>query len=75
MLLTDQSTTATRESDVVWGAAEIGREINRSQRQTFYLLERGLIPARKVGDIWQSTRAELRAAMRGEASPAKGEAA
>jgi len=51
-----------RQSDdiqAVWGASEIGRIINAPLRRTFYLLERGLLPARKVGGVWQSTRGEL----------------
>lgn len=45
---------------LVWGAAAIGKEINASPRQTFYLLQKGLIPARKVGDQWVASREELR---------------
>jgi len=63
-MYSDQN-SPTSESDVVWGAANIGRVINRPPRQTFYLLEKGLLPARKIGDAWVSTRTELRAAMRG----------
>lgn len=59
-------------SDVVWGAANIGREINVSPRRAFYLLERRLIPGRKIGDTWQSTRSELRAAMLGDAARTTG---
>ncbi len=33
--------------EAVWGAAEIGKVINAPLRRTFYLLERGLLPARK----------------------------
>lgn len=47
--------------DLVWGAAEIGKEINRKPRQTFYMLESGLLPARKVGNQWVAERGKLRA--------------
>jgi hypothetical protein len=43
----------------VWGAAEIGRIIGRTERQCFHLLERGLLPARLVGRRWVSTREKL----------------
>jgi hypothetical protein len=37
-------------TEVIWGAEEIGRVINRTPRQTFWLLEQGLVPgARKWG--------------------------
>jgi hypothetical protein len=45
--------------DPVWGAAAIGRVIGRSERQAFYLLERKLVDATKVGNAWVSTRRRL----------------
>jgi len=39
----------------IWGAASIGRCINRDPRQTYYLLETGKIDATKVGTQWTST--------------------
>jgi hypothetical protein len=45
--------------DVLWGAAVIGRVIDRTERQTFYLLETGAIPARKVNGRWCATRRAL----------------
>lgn len=57
------STTNTPEDtdlDLVWGAAAIGRVIGRNTRQTFYLLETGAIPARKVKDKWVSNRPALK---------------
>ena len=50
----------TEQIEAVWGAVEIGNVIGTPLRKTFYLLERGLVPARKVGGVWQSTRGELR---------------
>lgn len=47
--------------DLVWGAAEIGKEIKRKPRQTFHMLEKGLLPARKVGNQWVAERGKLRA--------------
>lgn len=47
----------------LWGAAEIAKVINLSRDKTYYLLEKELIPAKKVGAIWVSTRRQLRAAL------------
>jgi hypothetical protein len=42
-------TVSDKGLGIVWGAREIGREINRTERQTHYLLEQGVIKAaRKV---------------------------
>ena len=46
--------------NLVWGAELIGAELNISPRTAFYLLERGEIPARKVGRRWCTTRGALR---------------
>lgn len=43
----------------VWGAEKIGEILGTSVRKTFYLLEKGLVPARKVGGSWMSTEGEL----------------
>jgi hypothetical protein len=45
----------------VWGAAAIGRLINKNPRQTHHLLARGLIKsARQVGHQWTATPSALR---------------
>ena len=44
------------EDAPVWGAANIGKLIGRNERQTFYLLEKGLVPARKVNTLWVTTK-------------------
>ena len=41
----------------LWGAAAIGAEINRTERQAHYMLERGLLPAEKVGKSGSPRRA------------------
>jgi hypothetical protein len=46
--------------DLLWGVAEIAKEIHRTTRQAGHLLECGLLPARKVGRHWCSSRAALR---------------
>ena len=44
---------SSRPSQPVWGAAAIGRVINRSEQQTHYLLRQGFIrSAKKVGAHW-----------------------
>lgn len=54
-------------SDYVWGAKAIGAEIGKNERETWYLLERGQLPATKIGGRYVAHRAKLHAAMRGEA--------
>jgi hypothetical protein len=46
--------------DLLWGNRAISNEINRTARQTFYLLETGQIPARKIGGRWCASRTTLR---------------
>jgi len=48
-------------NDAIWGVAAIAKEINRNERQTYYLLQNKKLPAKKVGAIWQSSRWKLRA--------------
>ena len=43
----------------VWGVKEIAPIIRRSPRQAYDLLEKGLIPARKVGKTWVTSRRQL----------------
>jgi len=52
--------------DLIWGAGAIGREINANTRRTFYLLQNGLIPARKIGESWVASRHALRRCLLGE---------
>jgi hypothetical protein len=47
--------------DLLWGCEAIAAEINRPPHITFRLLQRGLIPADKLGAIWTTTRSRLRA--------------
>ncbi len=46
--------------DILWGCAAIAKVIGKTQRATFHLLERGQIPARKVGAQWCVSRRKLR---------------
>ena len=56
--------------DVLWGAQAIAAAINKSERSAFHLLERGLLPARKVGKIWVASRRKLLADLTGETDAA-----
>ncbi len=46
--------------DILWGVNAISAEIGRTQRQTYYLLETGKLPAKKEGGVWRSMRSALR---------------
>jgi hypothetical protein len=47
--------------DLVWGAHAIAAAIGTTRRKAFHLLEKGSIPARKVGGRWVAERGKLRA--------------
>jgi hypothetical protein len=49
-----------------WGAADIGDAIQRSERQTYHLLNSGLLKARKVGAQHVATKRQLLAQINGE---------
>jgi hypothetical protein len=46
--------------DLIWGAEAIAGEIGRPLRTVYYLLEKGLLPAQKVGAVWITSRSALR---------------
>jgi hypothetical protein len=48
-----------REAEPIWGADAIGRVIRKNRRQTFWLLQNRMLPARKVGSLWVSERQAL----------------
>jgi hypothetical protein len=47
--------------DVLWGVKAIAKEVGQPERQVYYKLERGLLPAGKSGDTWVASRQALRA--------------
>jgi hypothetical protein len=47
------------DHDLCWGSAAIAQVINRSERQTFWLLENQKLPAQKIGRTWCASRARL----------------
>jgi hypothetical protein len=65
--MSDQSTKEPSLFDPVWGARNIGKEINLGPRQALYLLEIGALPARKLANRWVAERGTLRAAITGKA--------
>lgn len=52
----------------IWGAKAIAEAINRSERQTYWLLQSGQIPAQKVGDRYVTTWRKLRELFEGTAA-------
>src|SRR5262245_6088395 len=70
MSMDDARNDSTTESTVCWGAWEIGKAINRTERQAFHLLKlKQIKSARKVGGIWTAGRAALLREFGGEAGP------
>jgi hypothetical protein len=54
--------TESDDLGIVWGVEAIGKIINRTPRQTHYLLSKGAIPAaRRCGGLWCADKAGLRA--------------
>jgi hypothetical protein len=56
--------------DLIWGGKGIsieifGNDAPKYVRKTFYLLERGLIDAEKIGDQWVGSRQGLRSRFHG----------
>ena len=56
----DTSAKPSLRDDVLFGAQAIADELGLELRKTFYLLERGYLPATKCGATWTSTRSRLR---------------
>jgi len=44
---------------LVWGCTGIAKIIGRSARATFHMLEKGELPAKKVGGRWVAERGKL----------------
>ena len=44
---------------IIWGAKNIASVINTTTKRAFNLLERGELPAKKVGGRWCTTRRHL----------------
>lgn len=61
----------TNGLDVVWGAEGVAPIIKRSERQARYLLKRGIIPSRRLGRTFVTTRGEIIAALLGTSQPSE----
>lgn len=49
----------------IWGVKQIAKIVDRTERQTFHMLQSGQLPASKIGDRWVSTRRRLLAPIMG----------
>jgi hypothetical protein len=62
-----EATAATTYARVLWGAAQIGAAIGRTEKQTFHMLIRGMITsAIKKGALWCANAELLRREFSGE---------
>jgi hypothetical protein len=61
----DTTFLSENDHDVLWGVPAIARAINRSKRQTYHLLSRGVLrgAAKKTGGRWSASRRKLVAAV------------
>jgi hypothetical protein len=50
----------------IWGAENIGKEVNLSSSKAYWCLEQGYLPGTKIGKRWVSTKRKLRAAINGD---------
>jgi hypothetical protein len=53
------TTEALARPRMIWGAEAIAAFIGLDKPQTYYLLQRGKLPARKVGDKWVAEEGKL----------------
>lgn len=56
--------------ELLWGVPSISRELNLTQRQTYYKIHRGHLPVSKVGGIHTTSRRRLQALKNGDWKPA-----
>lgn len=54
--------------DLIWGIGDIAKVIDKSFNATAHMLNKGQIPARKVGERWVIERGELIAFFKGKAA-------
>ena len=52
-------TQSDAKIDLVWEVEEIAKLIGRTRRQTFHMLSKGELPAKKVGGRWVAERGKL----------------
>ena len=51
---------AKQENDTLWGVQAIADFIGHNRRQTYYYLQEGLIPGKKIGAIWVGSKSKIR---------------
>lgn len=66
--MVDNSESASAQLDLVWGGEGIAKAIHRPVITTFKMLERGELPAKKVGGRWVAERSKLIAFFMGDAA-------
>ena len=60
----DQSEDFSLANDLLWGGTAIAQYIGRAEpKDVYYALERGYLPAKRVGGIWVASRRALRGAL------------
>lgn len=52
----------------IWGVEAIAAAANLTRRQTYHALERGYLPASKIGRRWFTTPRRLRALFAGDSA-------
>lgn len=57
-----------QQVDIIWGIGEIAEAIGQSFAATAYMLKKGHIPARKVGERWVASRKKLNDFFMGDAA-------
>ena len=63
------SNTKSLASDLLRGAKAIGDFIGEDEREAFYKLEKGYIPATKEGRLWVASKTRLAAFYGGNSKP------
>ena len=66
--LKDTPSVEPSTEDIIWEVRNIADLIGRSERQTFYLLASGQLPAKKIGGRWVASRRKLLEAVLGDAA-------
>ncbi|WP_287053754.1 DNA-binding protein [Mesorhizobium sp.] len=59
--MTEELNGSETRLGLVWGCQAIAKVIERTPRQTFNMLEKGELPAKKVGGRWVARRQALHA--------------
>ena len=57
-----------QQIDVIWGIGDIADAIGQSFAATAYMLKKGHIPAKKIGDRWAASRKKLNDFFAGDAA-------